>query len=138
MRLTVSADPGSVDEGKAALQHRARRTHLDADHLPATRLGRAAEITAELVGRNFDDLRFGSVRLRHNQTRPRLFGIADHGRDRRGLVITDLANIEVQQRVDQLALTLFELSGDDHPDSRIANPGPRPGQALDRKSTRLN
>ncbi len=131
VRLAVPAHPGGVDESQAALEQRAGRADFDAQHLAAAGLRRAPQIVLDVVDRDRDDLGFAAAGGRgHHQPGRWLLAVGDDGDQRGGLVVPDAGHRHVQQRVQQLALALLELTGDDHPDLRIADPLPRDGQAL--------
>ena len=88
---------------------------------PALRLRGTAQIVADVVDRDVDLLRRHTLTHRDDQPGRRLLGVADHGDQRGGLVVTDAGHRHVEQRVEQLALALLELTGDHHPDLRVGD-----------------
>ena len=64
----------------------------------------------------------GTVGAGEDKLRRGLFAVGHHRGDHRGLVVADAGDRHIQQRVEQLALALFELAGDHHADLRVADP----------------
>ena len=73
---------------------------------------------------------------RHHQPRRGLLAVGHHGGQHGRLVVTDPGHRHVEQRVEQLALALLELTGDHHPDLRVADAplGPAPAARPDRRA----
>ena len=118
----MAADAGGVDERQPVLQQRARRGDLDAQHLPAAGLRCAPQVVLHLARRDLDDLGLCAVAAGDDQPGRRLLPVGNHRGKRRGLVVADPGDGDVEQRVEQLALALLELARDHHPDLRIADP----------------
>ena len=126
----MAAHAGGVDERQSALQKRAGRTDFGAQYFATAGLWRLTHIGADVVDRDVDGRGFAVRPRRHNEPRPRRVAVADDGDHHGGLVVAHPGHRKIQQGVEQLALALFELAGDHHPDLRIGDPLAGPPQSL--------
>ena len=82
--------------------------------------------------RDFDGF-FSAVLVGDDDPGRGLVVMADDRHQNGALIVADSGHGHVQQRVEQLALALFELAGDHHPDQRVGDPltcGREPGRQV--------
>ena len=123
VRLALPADARGVDERQPAGEQRAGYVHLHAQHRAAGRPRIAAKIAPQITDRDVDALRTAAA-VGDDDPCCRFGTVRHHRHDHGALVVTHSGDRHVQQRIEQLALALFELSGDHHPDGGIGDPVP--------------
>ena len=114
MRISVTADTGSVDQNQTVGQQRTGNTHFHTQNLTpfGARRGRGdphqfLEREGHPNGRR--------TRIGENQFGDRGLRVLNYRRHGSGLVVTDRAHVDAEQRIDELALALLE--GSDHHDA---------------------
>src|SRR6476660_5834613 len=110
MRLSMTADAGGVDEHQPTLEQGAVRGDRDSEYLPATCRGMATQIVFDVGDGDLYRSRLGTVIAGEDKLRRGLFAVGHHRGDHRGLVVADARDRHIQQRVEQLALALCELT----------------------------
>ncbi|MPM56975.1 hypothetical protein SDC9_103792 [bioreactor metagenome] len=126
---------GRIHQAQSALEELAWQRDLGGHNMPlVSRIPLLRNILGKIVDLNglFDDLHgfwLGLVGA-SDHPRCRLCTVADRGRHAGRDIIVDRAHRCVHQRIDQLALALFELSDNDDPHVRILESGASLNQPL--------
>ncbi|CKT23630.1 Uncharacterised protein [Mycobacterium tuberculosis] len=130
MGLSEAAHTRSIDKRQPAPQQRAGRADLDPQHLAATGVRSPTHIGADVIDGNVN--RCGCPVGPGGQHKPgrRLGAVAYDGDHHGGLVIAYSRRGQVEQRIEQLTLALFEQPGDHHTDLRVGDPLASPRQPL--------
>lgn len=133
MRVAVPAHAGGVDQDDAVGEQRVGNLDFETHDPPPLRKWGARIDSTDIRDRHRDPgLRAAGIAVRReHQLGTRLGAVRQQHRHRGGGIVADRADVQVQQSVDETALPLVQLPGDDDAPARVTDPVGRHLEAAD-------